>query len=68
MINDNFDFTKLKCQYFEVCCLYTNDGTCGFSVPCRTRQTLAHILEPDIARDNLDYQLFYLDKRDIDVE
>ena len=55
-ISDNFPLYKLDCQYFEICKDY-EPKKCNYTSPCELRQWLREVLEPFVAKKNLELQI-----------
>lgn len=55
-INDNFDLTKLECQYFDICAFY-DPKNCHYESKCETRQFLRGVLEDYVEIENIKHQL-----------
>ena len=63
-VNDDFPFSELECQYFDICNNYTPDK-CAYTVPCERRRQLRQRLEPYASREGLKIQIdLILEDRD----
>ena len=60
MIDDDFDFTKLECQYYEICNSY-DPNYCQFDAACDLRQEFRQITEKYVSRDCLENQVRLID-------
>ena len=72
-IDDEFDFSQLECQYFEVCKSFNKDS-CKYNQPCRFYTTINNEpvismrslfrkgLENYVAKNNLKLQVQFLDE------
>lgn len=67
-ISDNFPMEELECQYFEICNDYLPED-CKYNFPCWKRKILREHVEPYIAREGIERQLFEIleeGRRDIE--
>jgi len=55
-ISDNFPLKQLECQYFDICKDYA-PNKCSYTSQCELRQWFKSVIEPYMARQNLEMQI-----------